>query len=150
MKITIEFYMIQINLDSRFHLQLTSLIFGTKFQKKYTSGRKQKKKTSLLNSSYSISLSKYQFSALTAICNFQTKFAEKGGSYFQPKRDKIDTTIEFCIFKLVFVSNLTFNKQFCIFGLNLSKKNIYGQKQKKRTSSLNSTYLNQSQYQISA
>ena len=43
MKITIEFYMIQINLDSRFHLQLTSLIFGTKFQKKYTSGRKQKK-----------------------------------------------------------------------------------------------------------
>ena len=44
MKITIEFHMIQINLDSRFHLQLTSLIFGTKSQKKYTSGRKQKKK----------------------------------------------------------------------------------------------------------
>ena len=31
------------------------------------------------------------------------------GSYFQSKTDKIDTTIEFCIFELVFLSNLTLN-----------------------------------------
>ena len=34
---------IQINLDSKFQLQQTILIFGTNFQKKYTSGRKHKK-----------------------------------------------------------------------------------------------------------
>ena len=33
---------IQINLDSKFQLQQTILIFGTNFQKKYTSSRKQK------------------------------------------------------------------------------------------------------------
>ena len=44
---------IQINLDSKFQLQQRTLIFGTNFQKKYTSGRKHKKLTSLLNSSYS-------------------------------------------------------------------------------------------------
>ena len=31
------------------------------------------------------------------------------GSYFQSKTDEIDTAIEFCIFELVFVSNLTLN-----------------------------------------
>ena len=45
------------------------------------------------------------------IATFWTKFAKKG-SYFQSKTDKIDTTIEFCIFELVFVSNFTLNKQF--------------------------------------
>ena len=49
------------------------------------------------------------------IATFWTKFAKKG-SYFQSKTDKIDTTIEFCIFELVFVSNFTLNKQFLIFG----------------------------------
>ena len=34
---------IQINLDSKFQLQQTILIFGTNFQKKYTSGQKHKK-----------------------------------------------------------------------------------------------------------
>ena len=46
------------------------------------------------------------------------------GSYFQSKTDKIDTTIEFCIFELVFVSNFTLNKQFWIFGPNLPKKDM--------------------------
>ena len=54
---------------------------------------------------------------------FWTKFV-----YFQPETDKIDTTIEFCIFELVFVSSFTFNKQFWNFGPNLPKKDIYGQK----------------------
>ena len=34
---------IQTNLDSKFQLQQTILIFGVNFQKKYTSGQKQKK-----------------------------------------------------------------------------------------------------------
>ena len=42
---------------------------------------------------------------------FCTKFSKKR-SYFQSKTDKIDTTIEFCIFELVFVSNLILKKQF--------------------------------------
>ena len=46
-------------------------------------------------------------------------------------KHKIDTTIEFRIFELVFVSNFTLNKQFWIFEPNLQKKDIYGQKQKR-------------------
>ena len=34
------------------------------------------------------------------------------GSYFQSKTDKIDTTIEFCIFELAFVSNFTLTNDF--------------------------------------
>ena len=75
------------------------------------------------------------------IASFWTKFAKKG-SYFQSKTDKIVTTIEFCIFELVFVSNLTSNKQFWIFGPNLPNKDIYGQKQKNWTSWLNFAYSN--------
>ena len=59
--ITIEFY-IQFNPGSKFQLQETILIFETNFEKKKdTSGRKQKKQTSPMNSSYLYS-SKYQFS----------------------------------------------------------------------------------------
>ena len=87
-----------------------------------------------------ISLStSFQLKLIIAI--IWTKFSKKG-SYFQSKTDKIDTTIEFCIFELGFISNFTLNKQFWIFGPNLSNKDIYGQKQKKWTSSLNSTYSN--------
>ena len=50
-----------------------------------------------------------------AICNFQLKLTvaifwikcAKKGNYFQSKTDKIDTTIEFCRFELVFESNFT-------------------------------------------
>ena len=53
------------------------------------------------------------------------------GSYFQSKKDEIKTTIEFCLFKLVFVSNFILKKkQFSIFGPNLPEKDIYGKKQK--------------------
>ena len=55
----------------------------------------------------------------------------KKGGYFECKTDKIDTTIAFCIFKFQF-------EQFWIFGPNLPKKYIYGQKQKQWTSPLNS------------
>ena len=51
-------------------------------------------------------------------------------------------TIEFYIFELVFVSNFTLNKQLWVFEPDLPKKDIYGQKQKNWTSSLNSAYSN--------
>ena len=132
---------IQINLDSKFQLQQTILIFGTNFQKKvYFRTKTQKNEHHYWILHIRISLST-NFQLKLTIAIFWTKFAKKG-SYFQSKTDKIDTTIEFCIFELVFVSNFTLNKQFWIFGPNLPKKDIYGQKQKKWTSSLNSTYSN--------
>ena len=133
---------IQINLDSKFQLQQTILIFGTNFQKKYTSSRKQKNHYWILHIRISLSTN---FQLKLTIAIFWTKFAKKG-SYFQSKTDKIDTTIEFCIFELVFVANFTLNKQFWIFGPNLPKEDIYGQKQKKWTSSLKSASSNQSWY----
>ena len=49
-----------------------------------------------------------------------------------PKTDKINHTIEFCIFELVSVPYFSFNWQFRFFGLNLLKKDISGRKQKNR------------------
>ena len=46
---------------------------------------------------------------------FWTKF-DKKNSYFQSKSDKIDTTIEFCIFEKIFVSNFTTDKKILDFG----------------------------------
>ena len=66
----------------------------------------------------------------------------KKSTYLQSKTDKIDTTIEFCIFELVFVSDFTLKKQFWIFGANFPRKHIYGQKQKNWTPSWNSAYSN--------
>ena len=96
--------------------------FRNKFPKtKDTSGRKQKRSCSPLNSSYSNS--KCQFSVETGNFDFLDKICLK-------RVAKMDTTIEFYIFELVFVSNSTLNKQFWIFRPNLPKKDIYGQKQK--------------------
>ena len=54
----------------------------------------------------------------------------KKGSYFHSKTDKIDTNIEFSMLNVVFVLNFSLNKPFWIFGPNLLKKDLYGQKQK--------------------
>ena len=68
-----------------------------------TSGRKHKKWTSLLNSSYSST----NFQLKLTIVIFWTRFVKKGSYYFWSKTDKINTTTECCIFELVFVSNFT-------------------------------------------
>ena len=121
---------IQTDLDSKFQLQQTILIFRTNFQKKaYFWSKTQKNKHHYWILHIRISLST-NFQLKLAVAIFWIKFAKKG-SYFQSKTDKIDTTIEFCIFELVFVSNFTLNQQFWIFGPNLPKKDIYGQKKKK-------------------
>ena len=69
------------------------------------------------------------FQLKLTIVIFWTKFSLKSG-YFQSKTDKIDATIEFFIFELVFVSNFTLNKQFWIFTSNFPKKDVNGQKLK--------------------
>ena len=95
-------------------------------------------------------------------------------NYFQPKTEKVNITIEFCIFELVKVPYFSLNWQFWCFGptlpkksicsgqywkkvnnlwilyiWNLPQKGISSQKQKKWTSPLNSAYSNYSWYQIS-
>ena len=43
----------------------------------------------------------------------------------------MDTTIELCIFELIFESSFALKKQInVVFGANLPKKDIYAQKQK--------------------
>ena len=56
------------------------------------------------------------------ILTFWTKFAHKG--HFWSKTKKVNTTIEFCIFELVYVSSFTLNWQYWQFGPNLPKKGI--------------------------
>ena len=53
----------------------------------------------------------------------------------------MNSTTEYCIFELVFVSNFTLNKQFRIFGQNLPKRDIYAQKQKSAYFSLGTKFL---------
>ena len=115
--------------------------FWKKFQKKvYFRSKTQKNQYCHWISHIWISLSP-NFQLKLTIAIFWTKFT-KMHIYFQSKTDKIDTTIEFCIFELAFVFNFTSNKQFWIFGTNLLEKDIYSQKLKKWTSLLNSAYSN--------
>ena len=124
---------IQICVDSKFHF-LQTISTSTNQKKGHLRSKTQKNDNHYWILHIRISLST-NFQLKLTIAIFWTKFAKKG-SYFQSKTDKIDTTIEFCIFELVFVSNLTLNKQFWIFGPNLPKKDIY-EKQKNWTLSLN-------------
>ena len=62
------------------------------------------------------------------ILTFWTKFAHKG--HFWSKTKKVNTTIEFCIFELVYVSSFTLNWQYWQFGPNLPKKGILVKSQK--------------------
>ena len=62
----------------------------------------------------------------------------------------MNTTTEFCIFKLVKIPNFSLNWQVWLFGPNLPKKGVSRLKQKKWTVPLNSAYSNLFRYQISA
>ena len=50
---------------------------------------------------------------------FWAKFSQK--EYFQSKSEKMNTTIEFWIFKSVYIPNFRLNWQFSIFWTNLPK-----------------------------
>ena len=129
---------IWISQRTKFHLKLRILIFWTKFIQR-VSGQNWKKMNDLW--SLYISISRYQTSAS------RIKFAPKG--YFQSKREKVNSTTKFCIFKLVLVTNFGLNWQFWFSGPNFPKKGISSLNQKKWTQPLNSAYSNQSSYQIS-
>ena len=60
---------------------------------------------------------KFQLQLIIMI--FWTKFAEKG--CFRSKTEKVNTTIEFCMLKLVYAPNFTLNLQFWFFGPSLQK-----------------------------
>ena len=51
---------------------------------------------------------------------FWIKFTQK--VYFQSKTEKVNSSIEFCIFELVYEPNFSLNLQFSFFILNLPKK----------------------------
>ena len=65
-----------------------------------------------------------------AILNFKTKFAQKG--YFQWKTEKVNITIDFCIFELVLIPNFSLTWKCWFVEPNLPQKYIYGQKKKKK------------------
>ena len=88
-----------------------------------------------------------KFQSQLTIFTFWTKFAQKG--YFQSKTEKLNITIEFCMFELVYVPNVSLNWTFWFFGPNCPKQSISGRKLKKWTSILNSPYLNYFKYQVS-
>ena len=94
---------IQINLDFKFQLPQTIMIFRSNFLRKtIPSVENTKNQHQYWIVHIQISLST-NFQIKLTIAMFWTKFAKKG-SYFQSKTDKIDTTIEFCIFELLLVS----------------------------------------------
>ena len=78
-----------------------------------------------------------EFQSKRKILIFWIKFTQKG--YFRSKITNVNTTIKFCIFKLILVPNFSLNWQFWFFGPNLLKKSISSTKQKKWTPPLNSS-----------
>ena len=108
------------------------MIFRTNFQKQYFRSKTKNNEHHYWIRHIWISLST-SFQLRLTIVIIWTEFPEKGFSHFQSKTDKIDTTIELCIFELVFVSIFTLNKQFWIFGPNLPKKHICSKTEKVNT-----------------
>ena len=129
---------IWISQGTKFQLKLTVLIFWTKFTRKEFLMKLGEKWTTYEFCIFQIS--RYQTSAS------RIKYAPKW--YFQSKTEKVNSTTQFCIFKLVLVANFSLIRQFWFCGANLPKKGISSLNQKKWTPPLNSAYSNQSPYQI--
>ena len=129
---------IWISPGTKFLLKLTILIFYPNFPKEYLVkiGKKWTTYESLI-----FQISRYQTLAS------RIKFASK--RYFQSKREKVNSTTKFCIFKLVLQPNFSLNWQFWFSGPNLPKKGISSLHQKKWTRPMNSACSNQFTYQIS-
>ena len=81
-----------------------------------------------------------KFQLKLAILIFWNKFAQKG--CFCSKTEKVNITIEFYIFELVRVPNLSWNWRFWFFGPYFPKKGISSLKQKKGTPPRNFAYSN--------
>ena len=132
MKISIEFCIFEL-------IQVLNYSFNKNFELRNKFSKKGyfRSKTGDINitidSSY-LNQFLYKFSAQTDHFDFLDQVSPKRvvqKGCFQSKTDKMDTTIEFCVFELVFVSNFTLNKQLWIFGQNLPRKSFSRLKQKK-------------------
>ena len=70
-----------------------------------------------------------RFQLEVKILIFRNNFPQKG--YFHSKTEKVNITIDFCIFKLVSISNISFKEQFWLFAPNLPKNGISALKDKR-------------------
>ena len=116
---------------TKFQLKLTILIFWANFrQKKVFPAQNRKSEHHHWVLPIQISLrTKFHFKQTVLSCG--TKFAQK--ECFWSETEKMNMTIEFCMFKLVSVPNFSLNWQFWFFGPNLPKKSISDLRQNNRT-----------------
>ena len=92
-------YILQKFVASKFSLKLSTLTFWSKFsQKRALPAKIEKSEQHHWIQHIRISLdTKFQLQLI--ILTFWTKFAQKG--YFRSKTEKVNITIEFCMFELV-------------------------------------------------
>ena len=119
-----------ISTGTKFQLKLTILRFWTKFTTKEYLAKIGKKWTTYKFCIFQISQNQISTSKM--------KFGPKW--YFLSKTEKMNTTIELCIFKWVYIPNFSLNWQFSFSGPSLPKKSISRQNWKK-VNDMNSTYL---------
>ena len=99
---------VPISLETKFQLKLIILNFWIKFaQKEYYRSKTKKSEHHHWILYIRVSLDT-KFQLKLTILKFGTKFAQK--RYFQLKAAKVHSTIEFCIFELVYLPNFTLNK----------------------------------------
>ena len=133
---TTKFCIFQLVKRINFKLNWQFWLFGSNFSKRDISCLKQKtwkneryhfveRFLRYLRNRFSLSV-KFQLKLRTLI--FWNKFARRG--YFQSKIEKRITTIEFCIFKLVKVTNASFWWPFACFLLNFPGDSIFSLKQR--------------------
>ena len=126
--------LIRISLSTKFQLKMTIFISLDQIYSKGKSLVKNEKSEHhhwILHLWISL-VTKFHFKQ--TIVNFGTKFTQ---GYFWSKMEKVNITIQFCIFKLVEVPNYRLKLQFWFFGPNLPERVISGLKQKNWTLPLN-------------
>ena len=109
---TIEFCLFDFAYIPNFSLNWQVWFFGLNLSKMGISGRKPKKRISLLNSAYWISVGT-EFQLKLKILSFWIKLTQKG--YSRSKAEKVNITIEFFILELGLAPNFTWNKQVLIW-----------------------------------
>ena len=104
LNITIEFYIFELVWVPNFTLNNQSWNLDQIYPKRVFSLEKEKSEHQRWVLHIRISLAT-KFQLKLTILIFWTKFLEKG--YFRSKTEKVNTTIEFCIFELVWVPNFS-------------------------------------------
>ena len=129
MIITIKFCILKLVLIRNFRFNCQFWFFGPNLPKNSISGLKWKKSEHyhwILQFRISLNTT---FQLKLTILMLWAEFSQKG--YFRSKTEKVNTTKEFCIFKLGYVPNFTLIKQIWILGTNLLKKGYFRLKTEK-------------------